>query len=238
MSKTIGILGGMGPMATVDLFEKIVRMTPASTDQEHHRILIYNNPKIPSRMAAGLNKGPSPLPELIKTAKCLEQAGADFLIMPCHTAHIWLEEIQAEIHIPIISLIENTADYIKQHYPHLSGRILLLSSRATIKHGLYQSALQSRGLEIHIPTLHEQQIIESAIGQVKASSLDPSILIPFHDLLNQYYEKGILALLGGCTEIPLLFPKLHLALEKLDPTIMLAERAINLAKQIDGGEQK
>jgi len=238
MSKTIGILGGMGPMATVDLFEKIVRMTPASTDQEHYRILIYNNPKIPSRMAAGLGEGPSPLPELIKTALCLERAGADFLIMPCHTAHIWLKRIQTEITIPIISMIDTTADYMKQHVQHLSGRTLLLSTQATIKHGLYQSAFHNRGLEILIPTHSEQQIIESAIERVKASSSDRSFLIPLNDILNRYYEKGILALLGGCTEIPLLFPGLHSALERLDPTIMLAKKAITLAGQTNGGEQQ
>lgn len=238
MSKLIGILGGMGPMATVDLFQKIVKMTPASTDQEHHRILIYNNPKIPSRMAAGLGKGESPLPALIQSALCLEQAGADFLIMPCHTAHIWFEEIQAKIRIPILSLIETTANYVEKHVPYLSGKILLLGSQATLEHGLYQRAFQSRGLELHIPSQNEQYMIEAIIQQVKASSLDPSFLTPLNNLLHHYYEKGIIALLGGCTEIPLLFPQLHSTMKMLDPTIMLAERAIFLARHTDGGEWK
>ena len=238
MGRIIGIIGGMGPLATVDLFEKLVKMTPAGSDQEHHQILIFNNSKIPSRMAAGLGQGEDPLPELLKTAKCLEQAGADFLIMPCHTAHIWFDGIQKAINIPLISLIETTVTHIKQHHPHVSGKILLLSSQATMKHRLYQEAFQKKGMTIQIPTPAEQMLIDMVIQHVKTNSPDLSSIKPLNNMLNRYYERGIIALLGGCTEIPLLFPQLHSKFEKLDPTLMLAKKAINLAKENDGGERE
>lgn len=223
-------------MATLDLFEKIIKLTPASTDQEHYRILIYNNPKIPSRMKAGLKDGEDPLPELVRTARALEKAGADFLIMPCHTAHIWLERIQSQIGIPIISLIETTVSYIQQHHLPLSKSILLLSSKATIMNKLYQQAFQKHAMKIHIPTPEEQVLIDQIIQQVKASNLNSSHLSSLNEMLDGYYQRGLTALLGCCTEIPLLFPLLHPDMEKLDPTQILAIRAINYAKQTDGGE--
>ena len=92
--KTIGVLGGMGPEATVEIFERIVNGTPAKTDQDHLRMIIDNNPGIPDRTAAILKKGPDPLPALIRSAQVLQQAGADFLVIPCNTAHYWLPKLR------------------------------------------------------------------------------------------------------------------------------------------------
>ena len=95
--KVIGVLGGMGPEATIDLFQKIVKLTPAKKDQEHIRIIIDNNPKIPDRTKAILYNGENPLPELVKTAQNLERAGADFIIIACNTAHYYFHKIQKEL---------------------------------------------------------------------------------------------------------------------------------------------
>src|SRR5208337_1505190 len=94
---TIGILGGMGPEATIDLFTKIVHSTPVSRDQDHLRLIIDNNPGIPDRQKAILENGPSPATMLIKTAKNLAVAGADFIVMPCNTAHYWIQEIRKAV---------------------------------------------------------------------------------------------------------------------------------------------
>ena len=111
VSKTIGILGGMGPRATVDLFEKIILNTPATKDQDHLHILINNNPQIPSRVEVFMNERVNPLSALIQSASVLEKAGADFIIMPCHTAHIWIEELQKSTSVPFYNMIENTVSY-------------------------------------------------------------------------------------------------------------------------------
>ena len=107
--KTIGIIGGMGPMATVDLMQKIIQATDAHEDQEHIHILVDNNTDIPDRTAAILGQGPSPLPELLKSAERLTTQGADFLIMGCNTAHYFLPLMLPELKIPVISMIEATA---------------------------------------------------------------------------------------------------------------------------------
>ena len=94
--KIIGVLGGMGPEATIDLFTKLVKSTRAKKDQDHLRILIDNNPKIPDRTRAIQGKGPSPLPQLIRSGKTLEKAGANFIIIPCVTAHYYVERLRKE----------------------------------------------------------------------------------------------------------------------------------------------
>lgn len=89
MGKVIGILGGMGPEATAELFLRIIKATPAQRDQDHLRVIVDNNPKIPDRTAAILGEGQSPLPEMVRTARNLERAGVDFIVMPCNTAHYY-----------------------------------------------------------------------------------------------------------------------------------------------------
>ena len=243
MSKTIGILGGMGPMATVDLFKKIVKYTPAVTDLDHISIIIYNNPQIPSRVDAILDGKENPLNELIRSAQRLENAGADFIIIPCHTAHVWLSEIQAAIRIPIYSMIENTVSCIVSHYRYLSDRILLLGTKAILQKKLYQNAFEQRGLILHVPESYEQDMVASAILEVKGSLIENNSYIePLNRMLMRYYSSGVTAVLGACTEIPLLFPYLDPKIEKLDPTLMLANMAIDLAskdnsKAADGNDR-
>ena len=110
--KTIGIIGGMGPLATVDLFGKIVNLTDAKCDNDHIHILIDNNTYIPDRTSYILGDGKNPLDELVKSAKRLKDMGADFLVMPCNTAHYFYNDIINNVSIPFINMIEETASYI------------------------------------------------------------------------------------------------------------------------------
>ena len=103
--KIIGILGGMGPNATADLYLRIIRATPAKTDQDHLRVIIYSNPKVPNRSTAIIGSGQSPLPELIMAGRKLEESGADFIIIPCNTAHYFLQDLQKELGIPVLDMI-------------------------------------------------------------------------------------------------------------------------------------
>src|SRR5438132_7490497 len=107
--KVIGVLGGMGPWATLDLFEKILRLTPAQVDQDHFRLVIDNNPKIPDRSPAILGEGEDPTPGLIATAQNLQQAGADFLVIPCNTAHFFYDRIVTAVSIPVLLIIDEFA---------------------------------------------------------------------------------------------------------------------------------
>lgn len=224
----IGILGGMGPMATVDLFTKIIQNTPARCDQEHIRIIIDNHPQIPSRVAAILEGGESPLPKLIESAKLLENAGASFIVIPCNTAHYWYDQLQAAINIPIYHIIDNAATYIQTHYA--AANIMLLATNATVKTGLYQKSFTARGMALHVPEPDHQKIVDAALEDVKAGYIaDNHYLPPLQRILDQYAHDGIQAIIGGCTEIPLLFPYLQGNYQKFDPTLMLARTAVEKA---------
>ena len=146
--KVIGILGGMGPEATADLFLKIIKSTPAKKDQEHLRILIDNNPQIPDRTAAILHGGEDPTPALVETGKNLERAGADFLIIPCNTAHYFHGNIQDAVTIPVLHMMSATAGEMKARGIKRAG---LLASDGTVQSGLYHKALAQSGIEVVIP---------------------------------------------------------------------------------------
>lgn len=227
MSKTIGILGGMGPAATIDLFQKIVLNTPAQTDQEHLQIFIYNNPKIPPREQISNDLSKTPLPELIKSAIILEQAGADFIIMACNTAHIWIDELRKSVKIPFYSMIENTVQAILEEGKPQYKNILLLATKTTINSQLYQAAFLNSNFNIVIPSNDEQVVIDKAIKDVKAGQIATNYYYnELNQILELYKAKGISALIGGCTEIPLMFSYLRTEMELVDPTLLLAKMAI------------
>jgi aspartate racemase len=229
VAKTIGILGGMGPRATVDLFEIIISNTPANVDQDHLHVLINNNPQIPSRVDAFANKHANPLPALINSALALEKVGADFIIMPCHTAHIWIEELQKNTSIPFYNMIENTVSYIIENQPN-TQKTILFATPTTIEKQLYQKPFQKNNLHIIIPSMSEQQIVYNSILKVKSGYIkDNPYIVSLNKILGSYKKKGVTSLLAACSEIPLLYPFLSKDIEILDPTLLLAKMAIQKA---------
>jgi aspartate racemase len=126
--KVIGVLGGMGPSATADFYQKIIRATPAKGDQDHLQVLIFSNPHIPDRTAAIRGDGPDPLPALVKSAEVLVRGGADFLTIPCVTAHFCYEALQRAVHVPILHLIGETVTAVLREYPGLHCLGLLATS--------------------------------------------------------------------------------------------------------------
>ena len=142
--KTIGILGGMGPEATLDCFAKIIRNTPAKKDQDHLRVIIDSNPKIPDRPAAIIGKGESPVPAMVEGCRCLQLAGADFIIIPCVTAHFFLEEIRQQAELPILSIFDVVTETIVSQYPQITA-VGLLAISASLSSGLFQKRLATDG---------------------------------------------------------------------------------------------
>ncbi len=231
MSKTVGILGGMGPLATVDLFAKIVENTPAVLDQDHLRIIIDNNPHIPPRVEAIMQGGEDPLPAMAASAKLLAAAGADFIVMPCNTAHYWLAELQAAVDIPFYGMIDNAAAYMAANHRPLSGRVLLLATEANIRLGLYQRAFASEGLELRLPNQDEQALLDKAVRRVKAGELATNpYLGDINAMLARHASAGVAAVLAGCTEVPLLFPYFSGPLERFDATLLLARMVVARAR--------
>lgn len=227
MSQTIGILGGMGPEATIRMFNLIVKLTKAEKDQEHIPVVIFNNPKIPDRTLAIIEEGPSPLPTLIEGAKLLENTGASFIIMPCHTAHYYYKEIIKHISIPFLHLQEETGRYLEQKFGDLK-RFGLLATTGTVKTGLFQTILNERGLEVIVPETACQETLMTSIYGKKGIKCGfkkyPRELV--QKVIVHLRERDVEAIIAGCTDISLVLNREELHLPVIDPLKIIAEVAI------------
>lgn len=227
--KIIGILGGMGPEATIDLFHKIIKFTPAEKDQEHLRIIIDNNPKIPDRTAAILGKGEDPLPALQETAQNLEKAGADFIIIPCNTAHYFLPSIQKSVKIPILNIIEETAKETQKKIPSIK-KVGLLASIGTYKTKIYHQYFKKYNIEVIFPEEKDKEEVMKVIYAVKAGDLSIEVKGNILKIAQKLVDKGAEAIIAGCTEIPLLLKKGDVSVPIIDPTQALAKAAVQKAR--------
>lgn len=231
--KTIGIMGGMGPMATVDLMRKIILATPARTDQEHIPMLVDNNSQIPDRTRAIKGLGASPAPEMVKTAKRLMMGGADFIIIACNTAHYFLPEILPQITIPVLSIIDvTTASAQAKGYKSVG----LLATSGTVSTGLYQKTLEAYGLNCIAPAEEKQQLIDDMIyAGVKANNMayDTTAV---RALLAQMQAEGAEAFILGCTEVPVAVAMYGLEGNFIDSTDELAKAAVKFAKQTESDD--
>jgi len=215
--KTIGVLGGMGPDATSLFFQRVVALTPAQSDQEHIPVIIYNNPQIPDRTQAILARGESPVPALKDSIALLQRASVDFICIPCNTAHVYYDEMQRSVDVPIVNLIESVVDDILKKFPDMS-KVGLLSTVGTIKSGLYHNALT--------PNEVQHDSLQGAIHKLKKQSRDPSTIQP---LVNDLIQTGAQGLILGCTELSLIAKELILSVPVFDSIEILAERAVQLA---------
>lgn len=220
----IGILGGMGPAATLDLLQKILAATPALDDQDHVPTLVWNVPQLPDRLAAILGDGPSPLPHLIRAARALEDAGATAIAMPCNTAHFWADDLAAALNIPLLHI----ADAALHALPDATRRIGLLSTPATVQAGFYQRRFAARGIDTLIPAADDAARLMSAIRAVKAGRPDDA-RPPFLAAAQALLDRGADTLLLACTELPLISPGTAIEAQCADPTAALAQACIRHA---------
>ncbi len=228
--KIIGILGGMGPEATIDLFYKIIKFTPAEKDQDHLRIIIDNNPKIPDRTAAILGKGEDPLPALQETAQNLEKAGADFIVIPCNTAHYFLSSIQESVNIPVLNMIEETAKETKKRIPQIK-KVGLLASIGVYKSEIYHQHFKKFNIEVISPQEKDKEEIMKVIYTIKAGDLSKRVKKNILKITQKLIDKGAEAIIAGCTEIPLILKEGDVSVPLIDPTQILARIAVQKAKQ-------
>lgn len=228
MKKTIGILGGMGPEATAYFFELIIANTQVEKDQDHIPIIIYSNPKIPERTAALLKKGPSPVPLLKKSLEVLAMAGADFIVMPCITAHAFYPRFAAGMKIPFVNLLDETLVYVQKSSPRLE-RIGLIASSGTLKSQLFHRTFAKAGIEVIHPDLRDQDRVMTAIFGPKGikagfTSGTPKKII--QDVAARLISRGAEAVVAGCTEVPLVLKDRDLPVPLIDPLRIAAQACI------------
>lgn len=226
--KTLGIIGGMGPAATIDLYKKIVEQTPAEKDQDHIHVIIDSYPQIEDRTSYILHGGKSPAPKLIESAKRLEAAGADALIMPCNTAHYFAKDIERAVYIPLIHIVKCSAEAIKKKYPYVR-KIGLIATTGTIKAGVYGDILKNYDLEtITLNEELENNIMDCIYKGVKAGKTEEYSKL-FQKCVDDMASLGAELLIAGCTEIPLLMPYIKTNLPVIDATYELASAAVKYA---------
>lgn len=225
MKKSIGILGGMGPLATADLLRKIILLTKAEKDGDHIRIYIDVNPTIPDRTAAILSGGESPLAQMCDSLDKLTRCGADCIIMPCNTAHYFLPALQARTTVPFISMLAATAGACAARYP--AGRAAVLATKGTLATGLYADALRAAGVSYLIPNEAEQDTLMHIIYDVvkAAKPLAPE-RGRWAALLDGLRARGADYFILGCTELPIAAQELDAAGPFVDPTEELARAVI------------
>jgi len=223
--KVIGILGGMGPGATLELFRRILNKTSALTDQDHLRIIIDNNPKIPDRNTALLHGGEGPLPLLVSTARNLENAGADFIVMPCNTAHYYIDRMAESINVTILDMIELTAASIRE------PSVGILATDGTLDSRLYHKACGKMGIELLSPEESDQSVTMDFIYMVKGRQIDrDKAKAKAVKVANKLVDRGAEAIVLGCTEVSLVLSQEDIHVPIYDALEILAAAAVERAK--------
>jgi aspartate racemase len=198
--KVIGVLGGMGPAATVEFFRRLVESTPATIDQNHLRIVIDNDPTVPDRIQALLHGGPTPAPALARMAQRLQSVGAEVLTMPCNTAHAFLDAIRDAVDsaITIIDMIQETAARADV------SAVGLLATGGTVATRIYHRALEERSIRVVVPSSGGQETVGRAIEAIKAGRSLGEVESAIARAVGRLKAQGAEAVIAGCTEISLL----------------------------------
>jgi aspartate racemase len=225
MKKTIGILGGMGPLATADLYRKIIEHTRADRDNEHIRVYIDGNAAIPDRTAAILHGGEDPVPEMLSALRHLEACGADCIIMPCNTAHYFLPRLQEQTEVPFISMLAETAKSCAKMFPGKTAGIM--GTRGTLASGLYNKALEAEGVAYVLPEEPDRDVLMTAIYDCVKGGKDIELVRkPMEGVMEHMRAAGADYFILGCTELPIVAEELKLEGDFIDPTSELAKAAI------------
>ena len=221
--KKLGIIGGLGPMATVYFMQLLTQMSDAKSDQEHMEILLHSKPQIPdrTRFIIGQSKE-NPFPPMVEIGIDLKSQGADLIAVPCITAHYFQKKLEAEIGIPILNAIEETALCLKESG---IGRAGIMATDGTIESGLFQKAFEEEKIQCILPDRESQQAVMDMIyGKIKAGEqVDPDV---FQDAAGKLFDKGAEAVLLACTELSLVKRDLEIGAGFLDVMEVLARKAV------------
>ncbi len=226
--KILGIIGGMGPEATVDLMQRIINNTPVADDIDHIHCLVDNNPKVPSRMKAILtDDGENPGPCMAEMARRLEGWGADFLVIPCNTAHYYYSFVTEAVSIPVINLIELVAETVISENPGIT-EIGILGSTTIIKTELYKNAFSKRGVAVVYPDDEMQDKLFQVIKNVKSGNTHKDVCESFADICRHMEKKNVTLAVLGCTELGIISESAPIP--TLDAAELLAKEIVSVAK--------
>jgi aspartate racemase len=223
--RVVGVIGGMGPEATVDLMRRVIAKTPADDDQDHIHLIVESNPKISSRIAHLIERtGPDPTPELIQVAQNLQRAGAQALAMPCNTAHGYAGAIKRAVSIPLLDMISLTVEQVAARGNVRS--VGLLASTAVIDTKLFTSAFTAKGISIVLPS-HQEQIM-SLIKAVKRGDTGSKVQKQLGGLASELARDSDI-LLVACSELSVIAAGIKVPF--VDSLDVLAQAVVDFATE-------
>lgn len=227
--KTLGVLGGLGPMATAYFMQLLTRMTDARTDQEHMEIVLYSKPSIPDRTKYILGESPvSPVPEMAAAGVKLREMGADLLAMPCITAHYFHRELEERTGLPIINAIDETVLCLEDGNVKRAG---LLATDGTIQSGLFQRAFEQKGITPILPSPDAQRDVMDLIYRQIKSGKEADMAL-FGRVSRELRDRGAEVILLACTELSLIKRDHPLGRGYLDVMEVLARRAVQMCSRL------
>ncbi len=230
MRDFIGVLGGMGPMATADFMKKIILKKSSSCDQEHVPLLVYSHPSIPDRSSYILNQGKSPLAEMVAGALKLESCGASCIVIPCNTAHFWYDDLSRITKTPILNIVDCVAKQLVRH--KLNGKkVMILGTDGTRASRIYESRLESYGYTVIFPSDEiQQKYIMPTIKSVKEGQNKIAENL-FESAITEILKTDISAIILACTELPVIYKETKINNTTIiDSTEALAIGALNWAE--------
>lgn len=201
MDGFLGVLGGMGPLATADFLRKLVKNTPAEFDQDHIPVMLYGDCTIPDRTANIVGDGPSPLPKLLEGIKFLNDAGAKAICVPCNSAHCWFDDMNAASAVPLFHIVQASSEQVQKKNPG-AKKVGVLSTQGTHRMGIYKRTLEGLGYDVETPTQQEfDELVSPAIAMIKANEWMRAEKA-YDDAAAHLFERGAEIIILGCTEIP------------------------------------
>lgn len=227
--KVVGILGGMGPEATIDLFAKIVEETHAKCDEDHLRIIVDNNPKMPSRQDAIMKGTESPVAAMVATAENLKKAGADFIIIGANTAHYFYDEVASQVDIPFLHIIEEAVKEMMRQVPGIK-KVGVMATNAAVKIKLYDKCCAKFRIEVIAAKEEVQNKVHDTIFDFKYNGVTEKNVKDATDCAEYFIENGAEALIMGCTEIPIILKGKSFTVPLIDPNDIIGKVAVAYAK--------
>jgi aspartate racemase len=198
----LGVLGGMGPLASAEFMRRLTLLTRAARDQDHIPALLWSDPRVPDRTAAHQGTGEDPLPALLRGIAALEAAGCGAIVIPCNTAHGWFAPMQAATRLPILHIVDAAAAELAR-LGVAGGTVGVLATAGTLAMRLYQDRLAALGHDCLVPAAAEMAaLVTPAIAAVKANRLAEGYA-PLAEAATNLVARGARAVVLGCTEIPL-----------------------------------
>jgi len=227
-NKVVGIIGGMGPEATVDFMARVIDATSAEFDQDHVHMVVENDPRIPSRQLAIRGEGVDPGATIGAIASRLESAGAEFIVMPCNLAHAWQRNIEGAVNIPFVSIVDESVRSALCRSGDDSA-IGLMTTPGCLTAGLYQQALADSGRPVVAQTPDELEETMRLVMQIKGGNKPPEVVTGLRRLANNLIDRGAKVLIAACTELPLVLDESMFEVVFVSSTDVLAKKTVALA---------